>query len=107
MIIRIYHECEGRIEKSVPRITDWHHMACQVMTSGDREGRILLSHPHTKNGFFSDFTDQGAASLGPTCGCSFFIFPTGWYRYLDMVCKKMMIQLLTISKNLPNLYDLL
>ena len=55
MIIRIYHECEGRIEKSVPRITDWHHMACQVMTNGDREGRILLSHPHTKNGFFSSF----------------------------------------------------
>ena len=24
-IIRIYHECEGRIEKFVPRITVWHH----------------------------------------------------------------------------------
>ena len=24
-IIRIYHESEGGIEKSVPRITDWHH----------------------------------------------------------------------------------
>ena len=24
-IIRIYHECEGRIEKSVPRIGVWHH----------------------------------------------------------------------------------
>ena len=23
--IRIYHECEGRIEKCVPRITVWHH----------------------------------------------------------------------------------
>ena len=23
--IRIYHECEGRIEKSVPRIAVWHH----------------------------------------------------------------------------------
>ena len=22
------------------------------MTSGDREGQIFLSHPHTKNGFF-------------------------------------------------------
>ena len=24
-IIRIYHECEGRIERSVPRITVWNH----------------------------------------------------------------------------------
>ena len=39
--IRIYHECEGGIEKSVPRITDWHHKACRVMTNGDPEGRIF------------------------------------------------------------------
>ena len=51
-IIRIHHECEGGIEKSVPRITDWHHEACRVMTLGDREGRIFLSNPHTDNGFF-------------------------------------------------------
>ena len=25
--INIHHECEGGIEKSVPRITDWHHEA--------------------------------------------------------------------------------
>ena len=38
-IIRIYHECEVGIEKSVPRITDWHHEACRVMTNGDpRDG---------------------------------------------------------------------
>ena len=24
--IRIHHECEGGIEKSVPRITDWHQV---------------------------------------------------------------------------------
>ena len=35
--IRIYHECEGRIEKSVPRITVWHH----VMTNGDPEDRFF------------------------------------------------------------------
>ena len=39
--ISIYHECEGRIEKSVPRITIWHHEACQVMTNGDPEGQIF------------------------------------------------------------------
>ena len=39
--IKIYHECEGRIGKSVPRITVWHHEACQVMTSADPEGQIF------------------------------------------------------------------
>ena len=47
-IIRIHHECEGWIEKSVPRITE----ACRVMSNGDHEGQIFLSHPHTNNGFF-------------------------------------------------------
>ena len=50
--IRIYHECEGRIEKSLPRIAVWHHQARQMMTNGDHEGRIFLSHPITNNGFF-------------------------------------------------------
>ena len=43
--IRIYHECEGMIEKSVRRIAVWHHEACRVMTNGDPEGRIFLSYP--------------------------------------------------------------
>ena len=42
-IIRIYHECEGRIEKSVPRINIWHHKACQVMKRGDIEGQNFSS----------------------------------------------------------------
>ena len=50
--IRIYHECEGRVEKSVLRIAVWHHEACRVMTNGDPEGHIFLSYPHTNNGFF-------------------------------------------------------
>ena len=49
--IRIYHECEGRIEKSVPIIAVWHHKVCQVMTNSDPEGRIFLSYPHKNNGF--------------------------------------------------------
>ena len=52
MNIRIHHECEYGIEKSVLRFTDWHHEACRVMPNGDCEGRIFLFHPHTKNGFF-------------------------------------------------------
>ena len=51
-IIRVYHECEGRIEKSFPRITVWHQEACRVMTNGDPEGQIFLSYPHTNNGLF-------------------------------------------------------
>ena len=50
--IIIHHECKGWIEKYVSRITDWHHEACRVMTNGDPEGRIFLSHPHTNNGLF-------------------------------------------------------
>ena len=50
--IRIYHECEGRIEKSLPRIVIWHHKACRVKTNGDPEGRIFLSYPHMNNGLF-------------------------------------------------------
>ena len=44
--IRIYHECDGVIEKSIPRITDWHHEACLVMTNGDHEG-IFFYPIHT------------------------------------------------------------
>ena len=50
--IRIYHKCEGGIEKSVPRVTNWHHEACPVMTNSDCDGQNFLSHPHTNNGFF-------------------------------------------------------
>ena len=51
--IRIYHECEDDIEKSVLRITVCHQEACRVLTNGDHEGQIFLSHPHTNHGFFS------------------------------------------------------
>ena len=50
--IRIYHECEGRIEKSIPKIAVWHYGASRVMSNGIPEGRIFLSYPHTNNGFF-------------------------------------------------------
>ena len=53
VIIKIYHECEGRIENFVPRIDVWHHKAGRVMTNGVPEGRIFLSHPHTNDVFFS------------------------------------------------------
>ena len=50
--IRIYHECEGKEKKSVPRIAVWDHEACRVMTSGDPEGLIFLYYPHTNNRLF-------------------------------------------------------
>ena len=52
LIIRIYHECEGKIEKAVQRVAVWHYETCQVMTNGGPEGRIFRSLPHTNNGFF-------------------------------------------------------
>ena len=60
----IYNECDRWIEKSVTRITVWHHKACQVMIDVEPEGRILLCdskrssgriciyHPHTNNELF-------------------------------------------------------
>ena len=36
--IKMYHKCVGGIEKSVTRITVWHHEACQVITNGDPYG---------------------------------------------------------------------
>ena len=36
----------------IPRVIDWHHEACRVMTNGDCEGRIIQSHPHLNNVFF-------------------------------------------------------
>ena len=50
IMIRIHHECEGWIEKSVQKITLWHYEVCRVMTNGDSEGPIFLSH--TNSGFF-------------------------------------------------------
>ena len=42
----------GYDKKSVPRTTVWNHKACQVMTNGDPEEQIFLSHPRTKKGYF-------------------------------------------------------
>ena len=63
---RIYssHDYEGGIEKSVPRITDWHLEACRVMTIGNCEGRIFLSHPHTNYGFLFLFTTKYLIYIG-------------------------------------------
>ena len=45
-IIRIYNKCEGGIDKSVLRITVWHHKACRLMTKGDLEGQIFMIQQH-------------------------------------------------------------
>ena len=51
--IRIYHGCEGRIEKAVTSMAVWHHEAHRVMTSGDPEGQMFPSYPYMNNEFFS------------------------------------------------------
>ena len=38
---RIYHECEGGIDKSVPSITVWSYEVCTVMTTDNPEGQIF------------------------------------------------------------------
>ena len=51
-IVRIYHECEVGREKSVLRITVWHHEVCRVMINNAPEGQIFVSHEHTNSGLF-------------------------------------------------------
>ena len=46
---RIHHECEGGIEKSVPRITVWHLEACQWWQTVTARDGYILSHNHSKN----------------------------------------------------------
>ena len=62
-----YIMCEGRIEKSIPMITDWYHEACRVMTNGDIERQNFLSYPHTNNRFFSCQLLNNFFYNGKTC----------------------------------------
>ena len=64
LYIRIYHECESRIEKSVPRIAVWHHEACRVTTNGDPGVRIFLSYSMAFRWRTDD--DQFIAVFGPS-----------------------------------------
>ena len=45
----MYHECEGVIEESVPRITVWHCEACLGLQNSDPKEWIFLVHPHLNN----------------------------------------------------------
>ena len=83
-----------------------------MMANGDREGCSFLSLPHRNNGFFflfatkycilywkknikrllenseyAEIRDSGVILTlqcrhESTSGCSFFIFPMGWYGYV-------------------------
>ena len=90
----------------MPRITAWHHEACRVMTIGDPEGKIFLSHPHTNNRFCFLLTtkylilywkkhEKDFQKILNTLryhmvtmtsliagGCLLFILPMGWYEYI-------------------------
>ena len=50
--------------KICPRITDCHYESCWVMTIGDREGRIFLSHPHKNKGLFFSLTTRYLIFIG-------------------------------------------
>ena len=82
--IRIHNEYEDGIEKSVQRVADWHHEACRVMTNGDRERRIFLSHPHTNSGFFFLLTTNYSILLWKNRKKGFQKIPNSlatWWRY--------------------------
>ena len=51
--VRIHHECEGGIETSIPKITNWHHKAYRVMTNNDHEDWIFPFLCYMKNRLFS------------------------------------------------------
>ena len=48
--IKIHDECQVGIEKSVLRVTDWHHEACQVITRDVCAAVCFLSFPHSGTG---------------------------------------------------------
>ena len=50
--IRICHECEVWIDKSVPRVTVWHHEALPSDAKQWPEGQICRSIPLTNDRFF-------------------------------------------------------
>ena len=51
MIIRIYYECEGGIEQSVPRDNSLSSLGKPRDAKRRSSGQIFLSNPHTNNGF--------------------------------------------------------
>ena len=67
--IRTVHEYEVGVEKFILRITIWHYKACRVMTNGDPEAwislshqisikKILLYHPNSNDGYIFLLTIQ-------------------------------------------------
>ena len=42
--IRVLHECQVWIDKSVPRVTFWHHKACRVMPNCDPRDRFVYPY---------------------------------------------------------------
>ena len=86
MIIRIYHECEGGIEKSVPRITvGWHHEACLPVFPVD--------------GIFHPIPKQIMASLSYNIKFHIFI----WKKFLNILRCDISVTFLSI----PWLYYLI
>ena len=49
----MYHDSEGGIEKLFQGSLEWHHEACRIMTNGDLERGIFLSHPYMNKGLFN------------------------------------------------------
>ena len=78
-------ECEGRIDKFVPRFTVWHHEASRVMTNGDPEGRIFLSYPHTNNRLFFLLITVFLAHLSRRLMGELIVYQSLWHP--SVVCQ--------------------
>ena len=59
--IRILHECQVWIDKSVPRVTFWHHEARRVMPNCDPRDRFVYPYLTRMMDFFSCTSKCGEA----------------------------------------------
>ena len=76
LLLYVYPKCKDGIQTSILRFIAWHHEAYRVMTNGDREGQIFLSHSHSPDRCFCSlfniayFIFQKKFSEDPKCAAT-------------------------------------
>ena len=88
VIIRIFHECEVRIEKSARGSLFGIMRLCQVMPNSDPEGQIFLYAPKTKIDSFSSYLWSAAFDfdVGVAINESVYIrWRPPWLKF-DVIC---------------------
>ena len=104
--MRIYHKCEGRIEKSVPRITNWHHEACRffyptltlimdtfscsplntsfILEKCGKDFQKILNTLRCDMVTSFNITMTSRIDVRPACCCSFFYLSLGLGRVCEI-----------------------